>query len=162
MITEVAGDILLTKAHAIAHGVAPGDDFRSGLALALREQWPPLYKDFRHYCKTRSPKAGEAWAWGGVGVRVVCLLTQEPAPSAGGHPGRATVANVNHALRSLKKIIAAEGYTSLALPRLATGVGGLAWEDVKPLIHNHLGDLAIPIVIYTRYEKGVAAAEPLS
>lgn len=34
MIHEVAGDILLTKAQAVAHGVAPNDHFDSGLALA--------------------------------------------------------------------------------------------------------------------------------
>ncbi len=46
MIHEVAGDILLTKAQAVAHGVAPNDHFDSGLALALREQcrsWPQAW-----------------------------------------------------------------------------------------------------------------------
>lgn len=38
MIHEVAGDILLTKAQAIAHGVAPNDPFDQGLARALREK----------------------------------------------------------------------------------------------------------------------------
>ena len=52
MIHEIAGDILLSKAALIAHGIAPMDDFHSGLALALRERWPALYKDFRHYCHT--------------------------------------------------------------------------------------------------------------
>jgi O-acetyl-ADP-ribose deacetylase (regulator of RNase III) len=47
MIKEVAGDILLSKAGAIAHGVAPHDDFKQGLALSLREHWPGMYKDFR-------------------------------------------------------------------------------------------------------------------
>ena len=37
MIREVEGDILLTDAEAIAHGVAPHDHFQNGLALALRE-----------------------------------------------------------------------------------------------------------------------------
>ena len=46
MLKEVAGDILLTKAEALAHGVAPNDNFANGLALALREQWPAMYKDF--------------------------------------------------------------------------------------------------------------------
>ena len=49
MIVEVAGDILLTKAHAIAHGVAPSDHFDHGLALTLREKYPAMAKDFRHY-----------------------------------------------------------------------------------------------------------------
>jgi len=44
MIREVAGDILLTKAKVLAHGVAPNDNFATGLALALRERWPAMYK----------------------------------------------------------------------------------------------------------------------
>ena len=59
MIKEVHGDILLSSAQAIAHGVSPNDNFAQGLALALREQWPALYKDFRHFCQTAHPKAGE-------------------------------------------------------------------------------------------------------
>ena len=42
MLKEVSGDILLTKAEALAHGVAPNDNFANGLALALREQWPAI------------------------------------------------------------------------------------------------------------------------
>ena len=49
MIHEVSGDILLTKAQGIAHGIAPNDHFGQGLALALREKWPMMAKDFRHY-----------------------------------------------------------------------------------------------------------------
>ena len=49
---------------------------------------------------------------------------------------------------------------SLALPRLANGVGGLSWEDVFPLIEKHLGDLATAIYVYTTYHPGVQAKEP--
>ena len=56
MIQYVSGDILLTEAEGIAHGVAPNDDFKQGLALSLRERWPAMYKDFRHFCHTQHPK----------------------------------------------------------------------------------------------------------
>ena len=36
MIHEVSGDILFTKAQAIAHGISPNDSFDQGLARALR------------------------------------------------------------------------------------------------------------------------------
>ena len=36
MIREVEGDILLSDAQVIAHGIATADPFDSGLALALR------------------------------------------------------------------------------------------------------------------------------
>ena len=164
MIHELTGDLLLSQAHAIAHGIAPNDDFKQGLALALREQFPALYKDFRHWCKIASPKAGEAWAWSGVGangksVHVVSLLTQEPPQHAGGHAGPAKLSHLNHALHELKKLVVREGYTSLALPRLATGVGGLAWGEVEPLIRNVLGDLPIPVYVYATYQKGATARE---
>ena len=74
MIREVSGDILLSQAHAIAHGVAPNDDFHSGLALALRQKWPAMYRDFRHWCHLETRKCGEAWTWGGPNVRIVALL----------------------------------------------------------------------------------------
>ncbi|MFX3658299.1 MAG: hypothetical protein ACN6I7_03995 [bacterium] len=50
MLKEVSGDILLSNAQVIAHGVAPGDHFNQGLALSLRERYPAMAKDFRHYC----------------------------------------------------------------------------------------------------------------
>jgi len=160
MIRDVHGDILLSGAHAIAHGVSPNDNFSQGLALALREQWPALYKDFRHYCHDAHPKPGDAWLWGAAdGTRIVSLMTQESAYEHGEKPGTATLPNVNHALRALHKMAQAEGFRSLALPRLATGVGRLAWEEVSPLIAEHLGGLGIPVYVYTRYEKGVRATE---
>jgi O-acetyl-ADP-ribose deacetylase (regulator of RNase III) len=50
MTTKARGDILLSEARAIAHGVAPHDHFNQELALALRENYPSMAKDFRHYC----------------------------------------------------------------------------------------------------------------
>ncbi len=160
MLKEVVGDILLTKAEVVAHGVAPNDNFSSGLALSLRERWPAMYKDFRHYGQTYGPKAGELSTWAGVGgARIVNLYTQEPAPSHAAKPGGATIENVNHCLKALSKLIETEKIKSVALPRLATGVGGLEWTDVKPLIEKHLGHLTIPVFLYTTFRPGVQAME---
>jgi O-acetyl-ADP-ribose deacetylase (regulator of RNase III) len=49
---------------------------------------------------------------------------------------------------------------SIALPQLATGVGGLEWSEVLPLIRTNLGDLEIPVYVYSHYKKGVQANEP--
>ena len=161
MIHEVSGDLLLTKAKAIAHGVSPNDHFDSGLALSLRENWPSLAKDFRHYAHQTHPKPGELWTWSGVGgIRIFNLMTQEGDHGHGTKSGKASVANVNHCLKRLRHDVEASGIASLALPKLATGVGGLDWADVKPLIHQYLGDLSIPVYVYTSYKKGEAALEP--
>lgn len=161
MIKEVTGDILLTECKTIAHSIAPMDHFDSGLALSLREMYPSMVKDFRHYCKVHNPKAGKIWAWGGVGGRqIVNLMAQEPAASQkGGNPGKASLSNLDHALKDLAKWIENENIDKLAIPKLATGVGGLDWADVKVSIDRHLGDLNIPVYVYTTFAKGVKAEE---
>ncbi|QDU28924.1 Macro domain protein [Anatilimnocola aggregata] len=159
MIHEVSGDILLTKAQAIAHGVAPNDHFDHGLAAALHERWPTMVKDFRHYAHQTHPKPGEFWFWDATGVQVFNLLTQEGEHGHGAKPGRATTAYVNHSLKRLRHELEKEKIKSVALPKLATGVGGLDWTVVLPLIHTHLGDLSISVFVYTHCQKGVQATE---
>lgn len=162
MIKEVSGDILLSKAQAIAHGVAPFDHFENGLALSLRQDFPAMVKDFRHWCHQANPQPGEAWAWPSAeGKQIINLLTQEASSghNHSGHPGAATLQNVTHALRELKKVLQKEGIKSVALPRLATGVGNLHWEDVKPLIYSTLDGLDTEVYVYSNYTKGQAAAE---
>ena len=160
MIYEVEGDILLTETKAMAHGVAPNDDFKSGLAYSLKENWPSLYKDFRHFSHGSHPKEGTLWTWtDSNGRRVINLFTQEHAKSNNSHPGKAKTSYVNHALKELRAIIESEKIESLAIPKIATGVGGLDWNEVKPLVDTHLGDLSIPIYIYSTYRKGQKAEE---
>lgn len=161
MIYEVAGDILLSSAEAIGHGVAANDPMTQGLAASLHERYPSMHKDFHHWCHQQHPKLGSAWIWSGAeGARIINLITQEGGYERGSKPGKASVSSVNHSLRALKKLIAEEGLSSIALPRLATGVGGLKWEDVRPLIMNQLTDMNADVFVYQEYVPGKKADEP--
>ena len=87
---------------------------------------------------------------------------QESGYGHGSKPGPASVANVGSALKSLAKLAKLankEKFSSIALPRVATGVGGLSWSDVEPLIERHLGALEIPVNVYAVYLQGVVASE---
>lgn len=160
MIKYVTGDILKTNAEAIAHGVAPNDNFKQGLALSLREMWPAMYKDFKHYCKSTHPKEGTTWGWKGAGGPVIVnLFTQEHPKTQGSTPGKASLSYVNQTLKNLKKDITEYDLKSIALTKVATGVGGLDWEDVKPVIESALSELKIPVYIYENYQKDVEAKE---
>jgi O-acetyl-ADP-ribose deacetylase (regulator of RNase III) len=162
VIQEVKGDILLSRAAVIAHGVSPNDDFHQGLARALREKWPAMYKDFRHYSKTHSPKAGGLWAWMGAdGQRIVCLFTQDPAPAEGVRPGRASLQHVGHALKALHQLAVQEKWPSIAMPRLGAGMGGLDWKDVEPLVRQHFAGGSAQVIVYSSHQPGMAAAENL-
>ncbi len=161
MIYQVSGDILLSQAQVLAHGVAPNDPMNNGLALSLHELYPAMHKDFHHWCKQNHPKPGEAWLWGGAdGKRIVNLLTQGGGYGHGAHPEKATLQYVRKSLKVLTKIIKKEKFSSLALPRLATGVGALEWDEVWPLILEKLDKLDIPVYVYTEFHAGQQAKEP--
>lgn len=162
MIHEVSGDILLTEAQMIAHGIAANDPMDQGLALSLHKRYPAMHKDFHHWCHVRHPKPGKAWMWGGVGgVRIANLITQEGGYGHGAKPGQASIKNVRKCLKSLLKMINKEDIKSLALPKLATGVGALDWDDVHPLIVQQLGELDIPVYLYIEFHQGQKAKEPV-
>ncbi len=162
MIKEVKGDILLSGAQAVAHCVAPLDHFDSGLALHLRDMYPSMVKDFRHYCHIHSPKSGNIWTWAGVGgKRIVNLMAQEPVNSkhSAGHPGKADLSDLDHCLKKLSKFIEDENIENIAIPKLATGVGGLKWDDVEALIQKRLADSKANIFLYSQYVKDLKADE---
>jgi O-acetyl-ADP-ribose deacetylase (regulator of RNase III) len=160
MIKEVEGDIFYTKAQAIAHGIAINDDFKHGLAAQLREQWPALYKDFRHFCKTESPKEGDVWAWKGAGTPVIfSLFTQGEASHEGGHPPKATISNLNHAMKNLVKELNAQHLSSVAVTKVSTGVGGLDWNEVKSVIEKDLAHFEGKVFLYSTYKAKMMASE---
>ena len=52
-----------------------------------------------------------------------------------------------------------ENIKSIALTKLATGVGGLDWEDVKKEIDRDLSHYEGKVSLYTLYKKGVKGEE---
>lgn len=103
----------------------------------------------------------EACGCGAVrgGQIIVALLTQEEPRDEHSNPGKASHHTVNLALKGLRALIEKENIASVALPRLATGVGGMDWAEVEPLIQQHLGDLEIPVFVYETYVKDSKADE---
>jgi len=143
MIKEVTGDLLLSKATAIAHGIAPHDDFKQGLALSLREQWPECTR-LPALLSDLQSQTGNLVELEGRARPHYQSVYPRSARRPSGQSWKSDRPNINHVLQALKKEIQAQQVTSLALPRLATGVGGLTWDEVKPLIHSTLKDLVFP------------------
>lgn len=157
---EVTGDILLTNAKALAHGVAIDDDFKHGVGAELKAQWPSLYKDFRHFCKTHSPKEGDVWAWKGPGTPVIFNLFTQGAPkSDGGLPGKANLSSVHHALKHLAKELNSQSLDSVAITKIATGVGGLEWDEVKATIEKDLSGYGGKVIVYSTFKAKQKAEE---
>ena len=70
-------------------------------------------------------------------------MGQEPVESAHGkgHSGKAKLQYIDKALKKLSYKAIEDKYKSIALPKLGTGIGGLDWKEVYPIIIKHLSDL---------------------
>jgi O-acetyl-ADP-ribose deacetylase (regulator of RNase III) len=160
MIYQVEGDILLSRAYAIVQGVGINDPMDKGLALALHTKYPVMYKDFHRWCHQHNTRPGEAWLWDVENnIHIVNLITQDIFNRHEYRYGKATLHNIKSALAALVKIILEKKFPSIAISRLATGSGDLDWDDVWPLIDNSLGNLDIPVYVYSTYRAGQKAEE---
>ena len=161
MIYKVAGDILLSKAHAIVHGVGINDPMDQGLALQLSRKYPGLQKDFDCWCYQHATKPGEVWLWNAESSGcVVNLITHENLVVHEHYYTKATCINIKHALDALVKLIATKKLSSIAIPKLGTGLGDLEWEDVWLVMEKQLAVVKIPVYVYVDYIPGQMAEEP--
>ena len=161
MIYEIEGDILLTRAQVIAHGVASKDPMTSGLARNLHHRYPAMVTAFNQWCQLESPAPGQIWHWGGLDKQqIVNLITRESSDDDVIRPGREFKIAVNRSLSALKKMAMTERFTSIAMPKLGSGFGGLDWYEVRGMMDSQLGDCLIPVYVYVSGIKGQIGSEP--
>lgn len=163
MLQQVSGDILKTGAQVIVQGVAANDPMDQGLAKSLHELFPEMHKAFHRWCHQHHPKPGAVWHWVTPlpDKIIVNVITQEGGYGRGARPGKAKIKHVNHGLHALRKLAEDQGFKSLALPRLAAGVGGLDWKEVWGVMESQLADLGKPVMVYADFVPGQKADEKL-
>jgi O-acetyl-ADP-ribose deacetylase (regulator of RNase III) len=161
MIYEVEGDIMLTRAAVIAQGVSVNDPMTRGLGRKLSEKFPVMRDEFQQWCELTQPEPGAIWIWGNADkLRVVNLVTSEPGDLALKRPGRPTKIAINRCLRALARLVLEERLPSIALPKLGEGAGGVDWLEVRGMMHAQLGQLLIPLFVYSHEVVGMLASEP--
>ena len=115
-----------------------------------------MVKDFRHWGHVHHPEPGEVYEWkDDEGIRYYSLLIQEASNSnhAHGLPGKASLHNLDKCLKNLAKKLEKDEVDSLAIPKMATGVGGLNWDEVKPHLYKYLDPLPTRVYVYTQYKR---------
>lgn len=161
MIYEVEGDIMLTRAAVIAQGVAVSDPMTSGLARKLQEQYPMMRDEFHAWCEETSPEPGDIWLWGGADKqKILNLITHEGGDPDLQRQGRPSKIAIHRALRQMNKLVLDQRITSVAMPKLGGGFGGVDWLEVRGMMHSQLGNLLIPLFVYVTELDGMLASEP--
>ena len=160
-VEYVAGDLFANRfgAQALAHGCNCQGSMGAGIAVGFRERYPAMYEEYRRRCKAtpREFNPGDAFLYKAPdGPWVFNLATQE-----GYWRSRATYEAVEQALRAMRAQAEAEGITSIAMPRIGAGMGGLSWKKVRDVIDRALGDWAGTVYVYETYVPESEPAERL-
>jgi O-acetyl-ADP-ribose deacetylase (regulator of RNase III) len=150
MIKFVSGDILKTKSHYLAQGVAieSPESLGTGLALKVSTKWPDAQKHFKQFTRSQNFLGGD----------IFVVRTTKSRPGIiyiGTQPDmyHASLSYLNRGLRKLARYCEKHEIESVSLPKIGTGLGKLDWEEeVKPLLMRHLEDQKTSFFVYEDFK----------
>ncbi len=150
-IEFVRGDLFANRfeARALAHGCNCQGSMGAGIARGFRDRYPEMFAEYRRRCKAQPRKfnLGDAWLWKAEDRPWVFNLgTQE-----GYWRARASYEAIATALGKMRKKANREGITSIALPRIGVGYGGLSWKKVRAIIEKVFGGWIGTVYVYEEY-----------
>ncbi len=128
---ETQGNILDSGAAVIVIPVNVVGIAGAGLALAARQRWPKWFLAYRAVCRERTMRPGDALLHPSDVAddpRIVSLATK------GDWRQQSTFAWVAQGINTLAGLMLQLQPFSVAIPAVGCGLGGLRYEDVRPLI----------------------------
>ncbi|MBA4186636.1 MAG: phosphatase [Planctomycetaceae bacterium] len=151
-IQFIAGDLFTNryKAEAFAHGCNCAGSMGAGIAVGFKQRYPAMFDEYKHRCKAQPPTfvLGSSFLWRESGKPAVFNLGTQPRPGRG-----ATYDAVETALREMRTTAEAEGITSIAIPRIAAGYGGLSWKKVKAQIEAVFANWSGSLYVYEDFQE---------
>ena len=137
-IHSMKGDLLKQEdVDAIVNTVNCVGVMGKGIALQFKKKWPGNFKAYASACKSKEVKLGQMFTFelGALATPrfIINFPTKDHWKSA------SKIEDVESGLQSLVEHIARFDIRSIAIPPLGCGLGGLAWNEVKPLIVKYLG-----------------------
>ena len=146
MITLVEGNLLQAHADALINTVNTEGVMGKGIALQFKEAFDKNYQLYRQACKEQRVRVGEMLVTETqelVGPRFIINF-----PTKRHWKERSRLEYITEGLKDLERVIRERGITSVAMPPLGCGNGGLDWQQVRPLIEQALAEVLIPIQLY--------------
>ena len=143
MITYVSGNILTSAAQVISNPINCVGAMGAGLALEFKNNFPDMYADYSIRCSDKKVIIGQPYLWESNDKQILNFPTKRHWKD------KSLLSDIDAGLANLAANYGEMGITSIALPALGCGLGGLNWPDVKVLIERHLGHLpALEVYVY--------------
>jgi len=159
MIEFKTGDLLKDDAEALVNSVNCVGVMGRGVALQFKRAFPDNFRIYQRACRRGEVRPGHML------VVETDRLTHPRFiinfPTKRHWRGKSRLEDIEAGLEDLVQVIAERRIRSIALPPLGSGLGGLDWKTVRPLIETSLADLPdVRVSIYEPHPGGEARKLP--
>lgn len=136
MIKESHGNLLEAEADALVNTVNTVGVMGKGIALQFKRAFPGNYKAYKRASDQGAVELGRMFIWdagalGGDGPRYIINF-----PTKNHWRSKSKLSDIRVGLDDLVRQLKDLSITSVAVPPLGCGHGGLRWEDVRPLMER--------------------------
>lgn len=147
MIIDKVGNIFDTEAKMIGHGVNACGVMGGGIALQFRERYPAMHEAYVNICKAATNPLeslpGKVMFWEESDFCVANLFTQDkPGPNA-------RYSWTISALKDAFEVAEEYKFSSIAIPRIGCGIGGLDWAQMYYYLLEAFGEHEIDLEVWT-------------
>ena len=138
MIKEVQGNLLAADVDALVNTVNTVGVMGKGIALQFKKAYPDMFRAYQAAAKAGDLRIGHMHVWETGLLSGPRFIVNFPTKKHWRQPSR--LEEVADGLQDLKRVVRELGITSIALPPLGCGNGGLNWREVEPLIREAFAD----------------------
>lgn len=147
MIEYTTGNILEAKAEALVNTVNCVGVMGKGIALQFKQAYPDNFKAYAQACKAGKVQPGRMFITETGSMLPPRYIINFPTKRH--WRGKSRLEDIEAGLQALVQAIQQLEITSIAIPPLGCGNGGLDWADVCPRIEAALGSLKnVQVIVY--------------
>lgn len=132
MIEVGVGNLLAADVEALVNTVNTVGIMGKGVALQFKRAYPANFKAYRAACERGDVKIGEMFVFDMSSLDQTRYVINFPTKKHWRSKSR--LVDVEAGLDDLVRVLTERRISSVAIPALGCGNGGLDWADVRPLI----------------------------
>lgn len=161
MITDAHGNLLEADVEALVNTVNTVGVMGKGIALQFARAFPAMLSAYEKAVKSGEVRLGRMHVWTNEALSGPRWIIN--FPTKGHWRARSRLSDIESGLADLVRVIDENHISSIAVPPLGCGNGGLRWTDVRPLIEQAFAALPnVDVRLYSPEGAPAARAMPIA